>query len=219
MGKGIAKDRARGSGPTRGPRDAAAIERAAELEREALAAISTFGAEADPLGNSSHGAEQEEVTLENSTRPAPIQSPAELKRVPRDKLPGVAAELRETIVRNVARNGGHLASSLGVVELTVASTTCSIALGTVSSGTSAPGVCPQDPHGEADVFPTLRTFGGISGFPRISRAPATRSARATPAPSISRPSNGGRPGSRKEKNRVVAVIGTAPSPPVSPSRG
>ncbi|MBP2684916.1 MAG: 1-deoxy-D-xylulose-5-phosphate synthase, partial [Deltaproteobacteria bacterium] len=52
--------------------------------------------------------------MADAPRPVAIHSPAELKKVPRDKLPGVAAELRETIVRNIARTGGHLASSLGV---------------------------------------------------------------------------------------------------------
>ena len=49
-----------------------------------------------------------------------IHSPEDLKKVPKEKLPEVAAEIREMIVRGVARNGGHLASSLGVVELTLA---------------------------------------------------------------------------------------------------
>jgi len=102
-----------------------------------------------------------------------IRSPEELKGVPRERLPDVAAEIREMIVRCVSNTGGHLASSLGVVELT-------IALHFVYS-------CPQDrivwdvghqayAHkiltGRADRFPTLRTHGGISGFPRISESPS-----------------------------------------------
>jgi 1-deoxy-D-xylulose-5-phosphate synthase len=101
-----------------------------------------------------------------------IESPADLKRVPREKLEELAAEIREMIVRCVARNGGHLASSLGVVELT-------LALHYVFS-------CPDDrvvwdvghqayAHkiltGRRDSFPTLRTYGGISGFPRICESP------------------------------------------------
>ncbi|GAB4365394.1 MAG: 1-deoxy-D-xylulose-5-phosphate synthase [Deltaproteobacteria bacterium] len=101
-----------------------------------------------------------------------IRSPEDLKTVPREKLPELAAEIREMIVRCVSATGGHLASSLGVVELT-------IALHTVYS-------CPEDrivwdvghqayAHkiltGRADRFHTLRTHGGISGFPRISESP------------------------------------------------
>lgn len=142
-------------------------------------------------------------------QPAAIRSPAELKKVPRDKLPGVAAELRETIVRNVARTGGHLASSLGVVELT-------IALHYVFD-------CPRDrivwdvghqsyAHkiltGRRDVFPTLRTFGGISGFPRISESPCDSFGTGHSGTSISAALGMAVARDlRKEKNRVVAVIG------------
>ena len=149
------------------------------------------------------------MTIANTPRLAAIQSPAELKKVPRDKLPGVAAELRETIVRTVARTGGHLASSLGVVELT-------IALHYVFD-------CPRDrivwdvghqtyAHkiltGRRDVFPTLRTFGGISGFPRISESPCDAFGTVHSGTSISAALGMAVARDlRKEKNRVVAVIG------------
>ncbi|MCC6642455.1 MAG: 1-deoxy-D-xylulose-5-phosphate synthase, partial [Deltaproteobacteria bacterium] len=49
-----------------------------------------------------------------------IDSPADLRRVPREKVKQVAAELRQEIVERVSRTGGHLASSLGAVELLTA---------------------------------------------------------------------------------------------------
>jgi 1-deoxy-D-xylulose-5-phosphate synthase len=49
-----------------------------------------------------------------------IDSPADLKKLPRAQLPELAAEIRRLIVDVVSRNGGHLASSLGAVELTIA---------------------------------------------------------------------------------------------------
>jgi 1-deoxy-D-xylulose-5-phosphate synthase len=49
-----------------------------------------------------------------------IRSPEDLRRLPREKLAQVAAEIREEIVERVSRTGGHLASSLGAVELLVA---------------------------------------------------------------------------------------------------
>lgn len=49
-----------------------------------------------------------------------IQSPRDLKKLPADKLEDVAAELRQRIISVVKNNGGHLASNLGVVELTIA---------------------------------------------------------------------------------------------------
>ena len=49
-----------------------------------------------------------------------INSPEDLKRIPLDKLPQLAGEIRSLIVDVVSKNGGHLASNLGVVELTIA---------------------------------------------------------------------------------------------------
>ena len=49
-----------------------------------------------------------------------IDLPEDVKRVPREQLPALAAELRDEIVRVCSVTGGHLASSLGAVELTVA---------------------------------------------------------------------------------------------------
>lgn len=49
-----------------------------------------------------------------------IEYPADLRRLPMDKLPAVCSELRKYIVNELSVNPGHLASSLGVVELTVA---------------------------------------------------------------------------------------------------
>ena len=49
-----------------------------------------------------------------------IDSPADLRRLPREKVKQVATELRQEIVERVSRTGGHLASSLGAVELLTA---------------------------------------------------------------------------------------------------
>jgi 1-deoxy-D-xylulose-5-phosphate synthase len=138
-----------------------------------------------------------------------IHSPEDLKKVPREKLPQVAAELRERIVQGVSRTGGHLASSLGVVELT-------IALHYVFS-------CPGDrivwdvghqsyAHkiltGRQDLFPTLRTFGGISGFPRISESPFDSFGTGHSGTSISAALGMAvARDMRKEKHKVIAVIG------------
>ena len=147
--------------------------------------------------------------MPDTPRLSDIQSPADLKKVPREKLPALAAELREMIVRNVARTGGHLASSLGVVEL-------ALALHYVFD-------CPADrviwdvghqsyAHkiltGRREAFPTLRTFGGISGFPRIAESPCDAfgtghsgtSISAALGMAVARDMKGAR-------NRVVAVIG------------
>lgn len=49
-----------------------------------------------------------------------INSPQDLKKIPLEKLPGLAREIREKIITVVSKTGGHLASNLGVVELTLA---------------------------------------------------------------------------------------------------
>ena len=49
-----------------------------------------------------------------------IHNPADLKRLPPDRFPALCQEIREQIIGAVADVGGHLASNLGVVELTVA---------------------------------------------------------------------------------------------------
>jgi 1-deoxy-D-xylulose-5-phosphate synthase len=96
-----------------------------------------------------------------------IDSPADLRRLPRTDLPRLADELRHCVLDNVSKTGGHLSSNLGTVELTVA-------LHYVFN-------TPEDrivwdvghqtyPHkiltGRRDRMPTLRQFGGLSGFPR-----------------------------------------------------
>ena len=59
--------------------------------------------------------DKKEFTLLNK-----IQYPEDLRKLSVDELPQLCKELREDIVQEVAVNPGHLASSLGVVELTVA---------------------------------------------------------------------------------------------------
>jgi len=96
-----------------------------------------------------------------------IDSPADLRRLQRTDLPQLADELRHCVLDNVSKTGGHLSSNLGTVELTVA-------LHYVFN-------TPEDrivwdvghqtyPHkiltGRRERMPTLRQFGGLSGFPR-----------------------------------------------------
>ena len=96
-----------------------------------------------------------------------IQSPADLRRLPRAQLKGLADELRECVLTNVARTGGHLSSNLGTVELTIAlhyvfSTPHDRLVWDVGHQTY--------PHkiltGRRERMPTLRQLNGISGFPR-----------------------------------------------------
>ena len=101
-----------------------------------------------------------------------IQSAEDLRRIPVHDLPSVASELRETIIDTVSRNGGHLASSLGVVDLTVAlhysfNTPKDRIIWDVGHQSYAHKILT----GRRDSFPTIRRFGGLSGFPKVSESP------------------------------------------------
>jgi 1-deoxy-D-xylulose-5-phosphate synthase len=101
-----------------------------------------------------------------------IDSPADLKTLPRSALTTVAEELRDYLVTVVSKTGGHLASSLGTVELTLA----------LHYSFDAPKdkIVWDVGHqayghkvitGRRDRFPTIRQYGGISGFPVRDESP------------------------------------------------
>ncbi len=94
-----------------------------------------------------------------------INSPADLKNLSREDLEKLSAELRDVLVGTVTDNGGHLASNLGVVELTIAlhrifdSPTDKI-IWDVGHQSYVHKLLT----GRKDRFNTLRQFGGLSGF-------------------------------------------------------
>ena len=138
-----------------------------------------------------------------------VNNPQDLKKLPPELLPQLAQEIREKIIATVSKTGGHLAPSLGVVELT-------IALHYVFE-------CPRDKiiwdvghqayahkllTGRQDRFPTLRQYGGLSGFPKRSESPYDAFDTGHSSTSISAAL--GMAAARclkKERNRVIAVIG------------
>ncbi len=100
-----------------------------------------------------------------------IQTPTQLRELPEQQLPTLAKELRNFLVETLSRTGGHFASNLGVVELT-------IALHYVFN-------TPEDrlvwdvghqsyPHkilsGRREAMSTLRQHGGVAGFPKRSES-------------------------------------------------
>ena len=138
-----------------------------------------------------------------------INSPADLRRLPRQQLPTLAAELREFVLQSVAQTGGHLSSNLGTVELTVA-------LHYVFN-------TPEDrlvwdvghqtyPHkiltGRRDRMGSLRQLGGISGFPMRSESPYDAFGTAHSSTSISAALGMALAAKAKgEHRRAVAIIG------------
>jgi 1-deoxy-D-xylulose-5-phosphate synthase len=100
-----------------------------------------------------------------------INSPADLKRIQVKDLPQVAEEVREEIIAVVSKNGGHLASSLGVVELTLAlhyvyDTPADKIIWDVGHQAYAHKLVT----GRRDRFATLRRENGVSGFPKRSES-------------------------------------------------
>ena len=138
-----------------------------------------------------------------------INSPADLKRLPQSELPRLASEIRKKMVDVVSKTGGHLAPSLGVVEL-------SIAIHYVFDA-------PKDkiiwdvghqsyPHklltGRRDQFDTLRQHGGLSGFTRMSESPYDAFTTGHSSTSISAGLGiACAKHLKKERSKVIAVIG------------
>jgi len=101
-----------------------------------------------------------------------IKSPADIRDFDTAKLEELAGELRETIIEGVSRSGGHLAPSLGVVDLTIAlhcafDTPRDKLIWDVGHQAYAHKLLT----GRYDKFDTLRKFKGISGFPKITESP------------------------------------------------
>lgn len=94
-----------------------------------------------------------------------IHSPADLKRLSPDRFPALCQEIREQIIGAVSNVGGHLASNLGVVELTVA---LQYLLDTPTDkivwDTSNQSYTHKLLTGRREQFHTLRQYGGLSGF-------------------------------------------------------
>jgi len=100
-----------------------------------------------------------------------INSPADLKKLPIEKLPQLATEIRDFMIEVVSHTGGHLAPSLGTVELTLALHYCfNSPEDKLIWDVGHQAYCHKIITGRKDRFHTLRQFNGISGFPRISES-------------------------------------------------
>ncbi|MBN1824441.1 MAG: 1-deoxy-D-xylulose-5-phosphate synthase [Endomicrobiales bacterium] len=100
-----------------------------------------------------------------------INNPKDLQIIKRELLPQLAAEIREEIVRAVSQNGGHMASSLGTVELAMAlHYVFDVPDDKVIWDVGHQAYAHKLLTGRREKFQTLRTFGGISGFPKRSES-------------------------------------------------
>ena len=101
-----------------------------------------------------------------------IQSPDDLKKLEKEKLPELAKELRAFIIQIIATKEGHLGASLGVVELTIAlqyvyNTPDDVLVWDVGHQAYAHKILT----GRKDIFHTNRQLNGISGFPKRTESP------------------------------------------------
>ncbi len=101
-----------------------------------------------------------------------IVRPSDIKKLPEEELPNLASEVRKRMVDIVSQTGGHLASSLGTVELAIA--LCRVfdfprdkVVWDVGHQAYAWKILAS----RNAVMPTLRTFGGVRGFPWVEESP------------------------------------------------
>lgn len=96
-----------------------------------------------------------------------INSPEDLKGLSVDELKTLCDEIRQFLIDNVSKTGGHLASNLGVVELTVAMLKVfDLPYDKIVYDVGHQSYVHKLLTGRRESFLTLRTFGGISGFPK-----------------------------------------------------
>jgi len=138
-----------------------------------------------------------------------IQTPSDLRRLPRADLAVLAKELREFVLQTVSQTGGHLGSNLGTVELTIAlhyvfNTPHDRLVWDVGHQTYPHKVLT----GRRDRMHTLRQYGGIGGFPRRDESEYDTFGTAHSSTSISAALGMALASKLKgEERKAVAVIG------------
>lgn len=96
-----------------------------------------------------------------------IKSPSDLKKLQISELKKLAGEIREAIVYRVSKNGGHLASNLGVIELTIAlHYVFKSPVDKIIWDVGHQSYTHKILTGRFERFSTIRKYGGISGFPK-----------------------------------------------------
>ncbi|MDR1767378.1 MAG: 1-deoxy-D-xylulose-5-phosphate synthase [Propionibacteriaceae bacterium] len=101
-----------------------------------------------------------------------IHDPTDLRGLNATQLRDLAAEIRDFLITNVARTGGHLGPNLGVVELTLAiHRTFDSPRDAIVFDTGHQSYVHKILTGRAGMFPTLRQRGGLSGYPSRAESP------------------------------------------------
>ena len=135
--------------------------------------------------------------------------PEDLKQMSERELELLTYSIREFLIENVSKTGGHLASNLGVVELTIAlHKMFDLPKDKIIWDVGHQSYVHKILTGRADKFDTLRKMGGLSGFPKTSESPydcfntghSTTSVSAAAGMAAARDLKG-------ESHEVIAVIG------------
>ncbi|MGC1173253.1 1-deoxy-D-xylulose-5-phosphate synthase [Polaromonas sp.] len=138
-----------------------------------------------------------------------INSPADLRQLPRAQLKTLADELRAYVLHSVSQTGGHLSSNLGTVELTVA---LHYVFNTPDDRLVWDVGHQTYPHkiltGRRERMASLRQFGGLSGFPRRDESEYDTFGTAHSSTSISAALGMAMAAKQKGEDRhAVAIIG------------
>ena len=100
-----------------------------------------------------------------------INSPQDIKNLDTNQLNTLAEEIREFLIKNILVTGGHLASNLGVVELTIAlHKVFDLSSDRLVFDVGHQAYVHKILTGRRDAFDTLRKLGGLSGFPKPSES-------------------------------------------------
>lgn len=100
-----------------------------------------------------------------------IHSPADLKQIPADEIPALCDEIREFLIEHISKTGGHFASNLGAVELSVAlDRVYDPEKDRIIYDVGHQSYVHKILTGRQEGFSTLRQFGGLSGFPKPSES-------------------------------------------------
>ena len=96
-----------------------------------------------------------------------IQKENDIQKIAKEDLPVLAQEIREFLVEKISRTGGHLASNLGVVELTMAMHLCfHLPEDKIIWDVGHQSYTHKILTGRREGFDELRKYGGMSGFPK-----------------------------------------------------
>ena len=101
-----------------------------------------------------------------------INGPQDIKELNREELEILASEIRRFLIEKISATGGHLASNLGVVELTMAMyLTFDLPKDKIIWDVGHQAYTHKILSGRKDYFDDLRQYGGLSGFPKTKESP------------------------------------------------